>query len=639
MQQHDKVNILLVDDQPAKLLSYEVVLRDLDENLIKASSATDALAQLLKNDIAVVLVDVCMPDLDGFELAAMIRNHPRFQRTAIIFISAVLLADSDYLRGYEMGAVDYVPVPVVPELLRAKVRVFAELYRKTRDLESLNAELESRVHERTSALEAAAARLKESERRRNLALVAGQMGSWDWDMTNGDWMWDEGQCRIFGVDPASFKVSLASVRPLVAPEDFGRLKETIARFANGDAQPFQTEFKIFRPDGEERWCYGTAVPSVDEHGKLLRVSGVTVDITERKQAEDRQMLLAREVDHRARNALAVVQAIVRLTRESTQQAYVQAVEGRIQALAQAHTLLSNSRWRGADIARLVDEELAPYRHKNEGRLKVEGPSMLLAPEKAQNLALALHELATNSAKYGALSAASGRLEVSWQNMRGNLILQWRESGGPTVVPPTTQGFGTKIMNASIKHQLGGNVLMDWQPTGLHCTLQILNDPSALDVSKSARSENLVPFPAGGKRRVLLVEDEALVGMMMRDILVENGLFVVGPCCTLAEALATISATEVDCAILDLNLGGETVYPLAEVLSARSVPFLFVTGYGRESIEERFKIVPIIHKPVVRDSLERHLRDVLGVEMAAQQVPHVAPGGRDQSPPASAQSTK
>src|SRR6185312_7279495 len=129
MQQDDKVNILLVDDQPAKLLSYEVVLRDLDENLIKAHSATEALEVLLRNDIAVVLVDVCMPDLDGFELAAMIRDHPRFKRTTIIFISAIHLTDTDYLRGYEMGGVDYVPVPVVPELLRAEVRVVGGLYR------------------------------------------------------------------------------------------------------------------------------------------------------------------------------------------------------------------------------------------------------------------------------------------------------------------------------------------------------------------------------------------------------------------------------------------------------------------------------------------------------------------------------
>jgi CheY-like chemotaxis protein len=125
----EKVNILLVDDQPAKLLTYEAILRDLGENLISANSAREALEHLLKKDVAVVLVDVYMPETDGFELAALIREHPRFHETAIIFISAVLLTDVDRLRGYEMGAVDYVPVPVIPEVLRAKVKVFVELYR------------------------------------------------------------------------------------------------------------------------------------------------------------------------------------------------------------------------------------------------------------------------------------------------------------------------------------------------------------------------------------------------------------------------------------------------------------------------------------------------------------------------------
>src|SRR6202011_4515590 len=138
---NDSVNVLLVDDQPAKLLAYEVILRELGENLIKAASAREALECLLKMDVAVVLVDVCMPELDGFQLAAMIRDHPRFQKTAIIFISAIHLTDIDRLRAYEMGAVDYVPVPVVPEVLRAKVKVFAELFRKTRQLEQLNTEL------------------------------------------------------------------------------------------------------------------------------------------------------------------------------------------------------------------------------------------------------------------------------------------------------------------------------------------------------------------------------------------------------------------------------------------------------------------------------------------------------------------
>ncbi len=148
----EKINILMVDDQPAKLLSYEVILAELGENLIKASSASEALNILLKTDIAVVLMDVSMPDLDGFELADVIRQHPRFQKTAIIFISGVHLADADKIQGYRSGAVDYISVPVIPEVLRAKVSIFVELHRKTRMLEKLNGELERRVEERTEEL-------------------------------------------------------------------------------------------------------------------------------------------------------------------------------------------------------------------------------------------------------------------------------------------------------------------------------------------------------------------------------------------------------------------------------------------------------------------------------------------------------
>jgi signal transduction histidine kinase len=141
MNDQGRVNILMVDDQPAKLLSYEVILKELNENLIKAHSGREALDHLLKADIAVVLMDVSMPELDGFELADMIRQHPRFQRTAIIFISAVHLTDVDQLKAYQRGAVDYISVPIIPELLRAKVSVFADLHRKTRQLELLNREL------------------------------------------------------------------------------------------------------------------------------------------------------------------------------------------------------------------------------------------------------------------------------------------------------------------------------------------------------------------------------------------------------------------------------------------------------------------------------------------------------------------
>lgn len=161
MNEQDQANILMVDDQPGKLMSYEAILGPLGENLIKAKSAREALDHLLHHDVAVVLMDVSMPEIDGFELADMMRQHPRFQKTAIIFISAVHLTDLDRIKGYRSGAVDYISVPVVPELLRAKVGVFSELHRKTRQLERLNLELERRVEERTEQLRRSEEKLRE----------------------------------------------------------------------------------------------------------------------------------------------------------------------------------------------------------------------------------------------------------------------------------------------------------------------------------------------------------------------------------------------------------------------------------------------------------------------------------------------
>jgi two-component sensor histidine kinase/CheY-like chemotaxis protein len=469
MMGHEKVNILLVDDQPAKLLAYEVILKELGENLVVASSGREALEYLLKIEVAVILVDVCMPELDGFELAAMIREHPRFQKTAMIFISAIQVSDIDRLRGYEMGAVDYVPVPVIPEVLRAKIRVFAELYRKTRQLERFNAELEDRVRARTAELEQSTARLLESEQRRSLAIAAGRMGSWDWDWVNGDWMWDEGQYRIFGVDPGSFVVTPASVQALLHPHDIDELRKAIAQFTKG-AKSYEAEFRIKRPDGEIRWYVGTAAATLDKGGRVVRVSGVTVDITERKQAEERQNLLAREVDHRAKNALALAQSIVRLTRGENLKAYIQAVEGRINALARVHTILSLSNWQGAEIGKLVDEELAPY--STGDQIAFGGSEIQLLPATAQTLALALHELVTNSAKYGALSTLSGRVSISWEVQTDALRMVWEEKDGPAVEKPISRGFGTRSVIASIESQLGGRAEFDWRSEGLVCRLLV-----------------------------------------------------------------------------------------------------------------------------------------------------------------------
>jgi PAS domain S-box-containing protein len=613
MDGDEKVNILLVDDPPAKLLSYEVVLRELGENLIKTESAAEALQILLKNEIAVLLVDVCMPELDGFELAKMVREHPRFQRTAIIFISAIHLTQSDYLRGYEMGGVDYVPVPVVPELLRAKVRVFAELYRKTRQLEQLNRELESRVADRTVELQASAARLQESEEQLRLATDAAEIGLWDVDLVNDSLFWPPRVKAMFGFSP-DVPVSMTDFFATLHPDDNERVRAAYAAACDPEQRAlYDVEYRaVGKEDGIVRWVAAKGRAVFEDDGKCVRIIGTALDITKRKQAEDRQLLLAREVDHRARNALAVVQSIVRLTRADNQQAYVRAIEGRIHALAQAHTLLSESRWQGADLGRIVGEELAPYKAGGGPRVFVSGLPVLLSPEKAQNIALAVHELATNSAKYGALSVTAGTLDVNWDTAGGVLTLRWQEAGGPPVRAPSAQGFGTRIMNASIKHQIGGNVVWDWRASGLHCTIQIPETGAAAPKRDEVLQnvQNLVQLPTGGMKRVLLVEDDAIIGMMMRELLNDRGLFVIGPCCTVREALAA-TGDNLDCAILDVHLGGEFVYPVASTLRELNVPFAFVSGYGRESIDSRFQDVYILQKPVTREGLERYLGRVLG----------------------------
>jgi two-component sensor histidine kinase len=486
----DRANILLVDDQPGKLASYEVILSPLGENLLKASSAKEALELLLKNDIAVLLVDVVMPELDGFELAQMIREHPRYKDTAIIFISAVALSDEEWLRAYELGAVDFVPVPVVPGILRAKVSVFVDLYRKTKALARVNGELEKRVAERTAELQTAIAQ---------------------------------------------------------------------------------------------------------------------------------QELLAREVDHRARNALAVIQSIVAMMPAAPAEAFSRAVEGRIRAMARAHTLLSHSRWEGADLYRLVHEELEPYGPAE--RFEIEGPAVSIRPTVAQNFALAIHELATNAAKYGALSAPGGRLRVSWALGPDGLRLEWAERCDWPVSAPQSRGFGSKVIEASIQRQLGGAFSADWSSgAGLIVRMAVPADHFAghapASPAPARQHEALAPVASRPRRslnrRILLVEDEPIIGMMMQEMLRRLGAEVLGPY-TSAVELERSGRLLADAAVLDVNLGGELVYPIAEKLAREGVPFVFLTGYEAGGIDPRFADAPILTKPVDEGELAEALNGLLLVQ--------------------------
>ncbi len=218
----------------------------------------------------------------------------------------------------------------------------------------------------------------------------------------------------------------------------------------------------------------TISPLTDDSGRIIGASKIARDITEQKRREEQIALLAREADHRTKNLLALAQATVHLTQAETPDALKKAIDGRLQALAKAHTLLAHSRWVGADLSAMVTEELSPYMRAGEARAAIAGPSVMLNPDPAQAIALALHELTTNAVKYGGLSTPEGRVRVEWQSHPGRrLTLRWEESGGPPVSPPRRQGFGTRVMQRMIGGQCNGEIDFDWRETGMVCEITLV----------------------------------------------------------------------------------------------------------------------------------------------------------------------
>lgn len=415
-------------------------------------------------------------------------------------------------------------------------------------------------------------------------------------------------------DRASFEPTVERIEAMIHPDDRG--KNTVGALAAAGDNRFQVEFRIIRPSGEVRWCFGAGVISRDANGTAARMNGVTVDITERKRAEERQLVLAREVDHRAKNMLAVVLSVLRLTKARSMPEFVSTVEGRIHALAATHNLLSAARWQGANLSQIVEEELAPYRTDHRERIESGGPPAMLLPATAQAVALAVHELATNAAKYGALSTETGHLHLVWRIDDQALIVDWVETGGPPAVEPKSLGFGLSIVRSSIEAQFRGGVSYDWRPEGLHCRLSIPRaqivgpapaQPPEADGSGGMPNRRSLSLTG---RRLLMVEDEVLVGMMAKRILEDFGATVLGPYGGLADGLAAARSERFDGALLDFNLAGEFADPLADLLIARGIPFVFVTGYQRDSIDRRYANVPVLPKPLEAESLERVLVSLL-----------------------------
>ena len=233
----------------------------------------------------------------------------------------------------------------------------------------------------------------------------------------------------------------------------------------------EREVHIERPDGLRGIALVDIEAIKDIDGSIAGAVNCFQDITERKRSEAQIISLAGEAEHRTKNILATVLAIVRHSHSATSDDLKQLIEGRVDALAKVHTLFVQSRWTGAEFHSLVTQELMPYQGEGEARVRIEGPAVTLEPNMAQTIAICLHELATNAAKYGSLSAADGRVEIAWsRTAEGWFNLRWSESGGPLVSPPTHRGFGTRVMENMIAYQLRGEVRFDWRNQGLTCEI-------------------------------------------------------------------------------------------------------------------------------------------------------------------------
>ncbi|GAB6854793.1 HWE histidine kinase domain-containing protein [Asaia astilbis] len=386
-------------------------------------------------------------------------------------------------------------------------------------------------------------------------------------------------------------------------------------------------FAIWKEQVHER-CLPWSSFDIEAAGQLrsalIEVMGVyhQQQLSERADADLRQRMLNEELNHRVKNILAVVQSLVGrpVGGDRTIEDYVETLRGRIKALASAHDQVARSD--GGGLLRvLLEAELEPYRHQPSA-VQLEGPNLWLSGPALSVSALTLHELATNAAKYGALSRPSGTLKITWflDAAQGGWVLEWIESGGPPVTPPKSSGFGSVLLERAIPHELGGTSLREFRPEGLYIRLTF---PESHAVLVSEKTEAPEPDEVGDataaqsallhSARVLLVEDQLLIAMETEQALNAAGVRHIRTVSSVYEALQAIKEQSPDVALLDFNLGKESSEDIASVLRKKGIPFLFATGYAdRTMIPQEFEDVPILRKPYTVKNAVQELLKVLPV---------------------------
>lgn len=468
-------------------------------------------------------------------------------------------------------------------------------------------------------------RARLDHQRVELALDAAGLGEFEWDLGEDKVFVSNRMRALTGLKRSSAPAERgdASFR-FVHPDDVDSLRKAVESGLRAEGR-YAVQYRMIRPDdGRQRWMQGAGVLALDEQQRPLRVIGVIRDITESKDEEEHREVLLAELDHRVKNVLAAVQSLAAQSARKTTstEGFMAAFAGRLKAMASAHELLTATRWRGASLAHIAAAELGGLA---PGQARWEGPEITLRPRAANAASLALHELATNAVKYGALSTESGRIEVRWsRGADGGFVIEWSEAGGPPVKPPERRGFGSTLLEQVTGRELGGAVEIDYRVDGLRARIAgdagVVLDKPPLDALLTPVEEPPVPVVGASLGqptaeasirglKILIVEDAVLLALELEAGLQDAGAIIAGNAAELEEGMAMLDL-DIDAAVLDANLNGASVAPLAEALRARGTPFVFATGYGERGAPEGFD-APVVRKPYNVHQIVRALAEAVG----------------------------
>jgi PAS domain S-box-containing protein len=447
--------------------------------------------------------------------------------------------------------------------------------------------------------------LSSDRRRLKLALQAAGLGEFEWDLPGATMFVSERMAAITGLPAGETAGQIGELLEAHAHPDDLEAFRTYRDDALKAGHAFDLRFRLIRPtDGRTIWLRLAGVIARNAAGAAQRITGIVEDVSLHHVEEDTRHQLMAELDHRVKNVLAAVQALAQQTakRTTSLESFLSTFGGRLKAMASANELLTAARWRGAAIDHLAAAELGAIA---PGQTSWDGPELFLTPRAANALSLALHELATNAVKFGALSVEDGHVALRWTEQRdGGFELLWSESGGPTVPTPKRRGFGSTLLQQVTGRELNGETRVDYRPAGVQVRLRagpqaMAERPEVMPEAPVVRVTETVATSRGPASlkgaRVLIVEDAVLLALELETGLSEAGATVVGPAYELEEAMALLDQP-IDAAVLDANLNGRSVTPVAELLSQRGIPFVFATGYGETGGAPGGFDAPVIRKP-------------------------------------------